>query len=143
MNCSTCGNSIEDGAQFCGGCGSLIDMQGAGAVGLIEAIRLGFQNYSNFSGRASRSEYWWWTFFVVVVAFALNVLGAIVGPFGIVASLFGLGTLLPNLAVGARRLHDIDKSGWYLLLWLLPVIGWVWLLILDLQRGTHGPNGHD
>ena len=57
--------------------------------------------------------------------------------------LFGLGTFLPGLAVGARRLHDIDKSGWYLLLWLLPVIGWIWLLVLALQRGTDGPNGHD
>ena len=112
-------------------------------IGLMQAIQLGFQNYANFSGRAKRSESWWWTLFVVVINFALNFLGAIVPLLGIVTSLFGLVTLLPGLALGARRMHDIDKSGWYLLLWLLPIIGWIWFLILACQRGTEGPNKHD
>ena len=111
-------------------------------IGLMQAIQLGFQNYANFSGRSNRSEYWWWTLFVVVIYFALNFLGAIVPLLGIVTSLFGLVTLLPGLALGARRMHDIDKSGWYLLLWLLPIIGWIWFLILACQRGTEGPNKH-
>ena len=112
-------------------------------IGLMQAIQLGFQNYANFSGRSNRSEYWWWTLFVVVIYFALNFLGAIVPLLGIVTSLFGLVTLLPGLALGARRMHDIDQSGWYLLLWLLPIIGWIWFLILACQRGTEGPNKHD
>ena len=112
-------------------------------IGFIQAIQLGFQNYANFSGRSNRSEYWWWTLFVVVIYFALNFFGAIVPLIGIVTSLFGLVTLLPGLALGARRMHDLDKSAWYLLLWLLPIIGWIWFLILACQRGTEGPNKHD
>jgi len=137
MYCPKCGNQIEPGSRFCGGCGSPMETS---RIGLIQAIQLGFQNYANFSGRSNRSEYWWWTLFVVVIYFALNFLGAIVPLLGIVTSLFGLVTLLPGLALGARRMHDIDKSGWYLLLWLLPIIGWIWFLILACQRGTEGPD---
>ena len=140
MYCPKCGNQIEPGSRFCGGCGSPMETS---RIGLIQAIQLGFQNYANFSGRSNRSEYWWWTLFVVVIYFALNFLGAIVPLLGIVTSLFGLVTLLPGLALGARRMHDIDKSGWYLLLWLLPIIGWIWFLILACQRGTEGPHKHD
>ena len=140
MYCPKCGNQIESGSRFCGGCGSPTEVP---KVGFIQAIQLGFQNYANFSGRSNRAEYWWWTLFVVVISFALNFFGAIVAPFGFVASLFWLGTLLPNLALGARRMHDIDKSGWYLLLWLFPIIGWIWFLILACQRGTDSPNKHD
>ena len=140
MYCPKCGNQIEPGSRFCGGCGSPMETS---RIGLMQAIQLGFQNYANFSGKSNRSEYWWWTLFVVVIYFALNFLGAIVPLLGIVTSLFGLVTLLPGLALGARRMHDIDKSGWYLLLWLLPIIGWIWFLILACQRGTEGPNKHD
>ena len=140
MYCPKCGNQIEPGSRFCGGCGSPMETS---RIGLIQAIQLGFQNYANFSGRSNRSEYWWWPLFVVVIYFALNFLGAIVPLLGIVTSLFGLVTLLPGLALGARRMHDIDQSGWYLLLWLLPIIGWIWFLILACQRGTEGPNKHD
>ena len=143
MNCPICGNIIESKAQFCGDCGAPVETRGVGAIGLVQAIQLGFQNYANFSGRSNRAEYWWWTLFVFVVIFALTVLRIFLEPLAVVSSLFWLGTLLPGLAVGARRLHDIDKSGWYLLLWLFPVIGWIWLLVLALQRGTDGPNGHD
>ena len=140
MYCPKCGNQIEPGSRFCGGCGSPMETS---RIGLIQAIQLGFQNYANFSGRSNRSEYWWWTLFVVVIYFALNFFVAIVPLLVIVTSLFGLVTLLPGLALGARRMHDIDKSGWYLLLWLLPIIGWIWFLILACQRGTEGPNKHD
>ena len=140
MYCPKCGNQIEPGSRFCGGCGSPMETS---RIGLMQAIQLGFQNYANFSGRSNRSEYWWWTLFVFVIYFALNFLGAIVPLLGIVTSLFGLVTLLPGLALGARRMHDIDQSGWYLLLWLLPIIGWIWFLILACQRGTEGPNKHD
>ena len=140
MYCPKCGNQIESGSRFCGGCGSPLETS---RIGFIQAIQLGFQNYANFSGRSNRSEYWWWTLFVVVIYFALNFLGAIVPLIGIVTSLFGLVTLLPGLALGARRMHDLDKSAWYLLLWLLPIIGWTWFLILACQRGTEGPNKHE
>ena len=140
MYCPKCGNQIEPGSRFCGGCGSPMETS---RIGLIQAIQLGFQNYANFSGRSNRSEYWWWPLFVVVIYFALNFLGAIVPLLGIVTSLFGLVTFLPGLALGARRMHDIDQSGWYLLLWLLPIIGWFLFLLLACQRGTEGPYKHD
>ena len=146
MKCTACGNDNEENAQFCGVCGTNL-ISGEVSVGTElpmvrfgEAIRRGFSNYFRFSGRSTRAEYWWWTLFVFVVIFALTVLRNFLEPLAVVSSLFWLGTLLPGLAVGARRLHDIDKSGWYLLLWLFPVIGWIWLGDVPAVKCT--PNWH-
>lgn len=105
-----------------------------------------FENYVNFSGRARRSEYWYFALFnflLAIVAIVVdNVLGLNFeegsgGPFYL---LFLLGTLLPGLAVMVRRLHDQNKSGWYVLIILVPLIGSIWLLILLFTEGTNGKN---
>ena len=87
-----------------------------------ESIQTCFSKYADFSGRASRSEYWWWILFVFLVTIATNVIS------DKVSALFSLAVMLPGFAVGARRLHDIDKSGWFQLLYLIPVIGWIFVI---------------
>lgn len=98
-----------------------------------ESIKTCFSKYADFSGRASRSEYWWWFLFLVLGTIAASIVN------DMVSALFSLGTVLPSLAVGCRRLHDIDKSGWFQLLNLIPLIGWVILVYWAVQEGKE-PN---
>ncbi len=87
------------------------------------------KKYVDFNGMATRSEMWWFVLFVVVVNALLNIVSHSL------AGLFSLGMLLPELAVGARRLHDTGRSGWWQLLWLVPVVGWIVLVIFMTQEG--------
>ena len=80
-------------------------------VSFPDAIRLGFQHYFDFRSRSTRAEYWWWLLFVILTQQALNAVNIRIG------ILFGLAVLIPGLALGTRRLHDINKSGWWLLMW--------------------------
>jgi uncharacterized membrane protein YhaH (DUF805 family) len=110
-----------------------------------EAITYCFRNYVGFSGRAARSEYWYWVLFVVplfivawlidMTVFGFNTTG--VNPISVIAT---LATFLPGLAVSIRRLHDIDRSGWWVLLALVPIVGGIVLLVWACMRGTVGPN---
>jgi len=113
-------------------------------MAIKEAISYCFRNYVGFKGRAARSEYWYWTLFVyllLIVAwlidmtvFGFNTTG--VNPMAVLAS---LATLLPTLAVSARRVHDIDRSGWWALL-IFTVIGYIVLIYWACLRGTVGAN---
>lgn len=117
-----------------------------------EAVRSAFSNYVNFSGRATRPQFWWWVLFVFIVVFVLGMIdGAIVAPmlgaeaFSEDASqplslIAALGLFLPNLAVSVRRLHDIGKSGWWILIGLIPVLGLLVLIYWYVQPGEAGQN---
>jgi uncharacterized membrane protein YhaH (DUF805 family) len=98
-----------------------------------ESIQVCFKKYADFTGCASRSEFWWWALFVLICSMAL---GAVSNK---LSGLFAIGTLLPYLAVGARRLHDTDKSGWLQLVGLIPLIGWI-IVIYWLIQPTKVPN---
>ena len=104
-----------------------------------EAISSGLSNYANFSGRASRPEYWYWVLFQFVVAIAASIVDA-VATMGILGILTGLGLLLPGLAVSVRRLHDIGKSGWNILWGLIPLLGAIYLIYLYVQPSAPGAN---
>jgi uncharacterized membrane protein YhaH (DUF805 family) len=108
-------------------------------MGFGQAISAGFSNYVNFSGRACRSEYWYWVLFVILADIVAGIIDYLLG-MQIVSSLFGLVTLLPGIAVSIRRLHDLDRTGWWILLALIPLIGWIILLIWYITKGTEGPN---
>jgi uncharacterized membrane protein YhaH (DUF805 family) len=108
-------------------------------VGFGQAISSGFSNYVNFSDRACRSEYWFWTLFVVIADIVALGIDAAIGT-QIVSGLFGLAVLLPGIAVVIRRLHDLDRTGWWIFLNLIPIIGWIILLIWYCTKGTDGPN---
>ena len=98
-----------------------------------ESIKTCFSKYGDFSGRASRSEYWWWFLFVLLATVATGMISEKL------SALFSLAVMLPGLAVGARRLHDIDKSGWFQLLYLIPVVGWIIVVYWAVQEGKE-PN---
>jgi uncharacterized membrane protein YhaH (DUF805 family) len=91
------------------------------------------QNYVNFSGRLSRGGYWRFIAVQFVIAIVLVILAQVSGIFLVVYVLFWLGTFLPSLGAAIRRMHDVDKSGWFM---LIPIYN----LILTLTAGTPGPN---
>ena len=97
------------------------------------------KQYADFEGRARRKEYWMFTLFNMIIAFVFSFITALIGlPFlGYIYSLF---VFVPGIAVAARRLHDIGKSGWMQLIALIPIIGQIWLIILLVQEGQPGVN---
>jgi uncharacterized membrane protein YhaH (DUF805 family) len=96
-------------------------------MSFVEAVQVCLRKYVVFEGRASRSEFWWFALFQLVVMVVAAMLGQTV------YSLVALALVLPSLAVGARRLHDIGKSGWFMLLHLLPIIGILVLIYFWVQ----------
>ena len=96
-------------------------------------------NFANFEGRASRQEYWMFFLFNVLFAFAAGILDGLLG-LGFVYLLYVLALFIPGLAVGVRRLHDIGKSGWWLLIMFVPLIGGIWLLVLFCTDSNDGEN---
>jgi uncharacterized membrane protein YhaH (DUF805 family) len=97
-----------------------------------EAIGVCFSKYADFTGRATRSEYWWYFLFIVVVGLAVSTVSHVL------SGLFYLGTLLPSLAAAARRLHDTNRSGWWQLICFVPIVGFI-ILIVFLAQETKAP----
>jgi uncharacterized membrane protein YhaH (DUF805 family) len=89
------------------------------------------QNYANFSGRARRSEYWFFFLFNVIISIVLSVLS--VTGLGLLYLIYSLGVFIPGIAVSVRRMHDVGKSGWYI---LIPIYN----LVLVFTEGDRGPN---
>ena len=120
------------------------------------------RRYADFTGRSRRKEYWMYVLFLIIVFIVLGFLDSVLGlggssssslstsgeRIGGAASFHGgvltiigwLATLVPSIAVGVRRLHDTDRSGWWLLIALVPLIGGIVLLVFNLLEGTRGPN---
>lgn len=111
----------------------------------IPASGEGFRRYFDFKTRSSRSEFWWFSLFLFLVGVVAMVIDVAVfrvswdgnGPVGIIWS---LATFIPSISIAVRRLHDIDRSGWWVLLWFAIIIGWIVLLVWHCQKGTDGPN---
>jgi uncharacterized membrane protein YhaH (DUF805 family) len=124
----------------------------------MEWMLMPLRRYAQFSGRSRRKEYWMWFLFLIIVTVITTYLDILLGlggsaagtqegmsvsfnvNFGLITILFLLAVFLPNLAVGVRRLHDLDKSGWMILIGLIPLFGALYLLFLFTQPGTVGPN---
>ena len=112
-------------------------------MNFIEAIQAGFRNYVNFSGRASRSEYWYWILFVILVIIATSLIDVAIssgGSIQLLTTIAELALFLPGLSVAVRRLHDTDRSGWWILLSFIPLIGAIVLLVWFCSRGSMGQN---
>lgn len=105
-------------------------------IGLWEAVGLYFTHYADFSGRSTRAEYWW----IVLFNMIINAVAAFL-PDGLswIMGLYSLATLVPGIAVAVRRLHDIGKSGWYYLFGLIPLVGWIFLIVW-FCRESEGDN---
>ncbi len=123
-------------------------------MGFSEAIRSAFNKYVTFSGRARRSEYWWFALFCILGNIVAGIVDAAffgidittssdevvaIAP-SVVGGIFSLAVFLPSLAVTVRRLHDSGRSGWWLLIILIPVIGILVLLYWMIRRGDVGDN---
>jgi uncharacterized membrane protein YhaH (DUF805 family) len=99
------------------------------------------QQYAVFEGRASRTEYWMFSLFNLLIAIALGFLESIIGTGGAIYGLYALLILIPSIAVTVRRLHDTSRSGWWLLIAFLPLIGTIILLVLlVLDSATENNN---
>ncbi|MGE3857580.1 MAG: DUF805 domain-containing protein [Dehalococcoidia bacterium] len=103
-----------------------------------EAVRSVLGKYATFEGRAGRSEFWYWVLFTLLVQVVISVLDQFIWGAGMLGFLFSLAVLIPGIAVGVRRLHDVGKTGWLMLIGLIPIVG-LYLLYLAVQP-SQGPN---
>ena len=120
-------------------------------ISFTSAVKLGFQRYFDFSGRSTRAEFWWWVLFGFLAAVVLTIVDNILGTngeyggTGVITGLWQLATLIPGLAVTVRRLHDINKSGWWLLLGLLSwlIIPFIVLLVWFIRPSSDEANRYN
>lgn len=109
---------------------------------------MGLRRYADFSGRSSRKEYWMFVLFNMIFGIVAIVLDNIIGTaiygvgYGAVYIIYLLAVMIPGLAVSVRRLHDVGKNGWFILVSLIPIIGSIWLLILMCTDSSTGDNGY-
>jgi uncharacterized membrane protein YhaH (DUF805 family) len=114
-------------------------------MSLLEAVKISLARYASFGGRARRLEYWYFTLFhslTILLAGVVSYFAMLANPaLGIVLySIVIFGTLLPHLAVSVRRLHDLNRSGWWYLFGLVPLLGTIVLFVWFCTDGTRGPN---
>ena len=133
--CKNCGAETAPSAIVCVKCGCALKSSATtnSADSFIGAIKTCFNKYATFEGRAGRSEYWFWYLFTLIVGLAIGwipVLGWIVS----------LATIIPSLAVFVRRMHDIGRSGFWFFIGLIPIIGWIWIILLLCQPSQEGEN---
>jgi uncharacterized membrane protein YhaH (DUF805 family) len=106
------------------------------------------KKYATFSGRAQRAEYWYFLLFSTLIVIALSVIDGMTGSYnedtgwGLLSGLYSLAVLLPSIAVGTRRLHDTSRTGWWLLIGLIPVIGTIVLIVFFVLDSTPGDNAY-
>jgi uncharacterized membrane protein YhaH (DUF805 family) len=105
------------------------------------AVRSVLTQYANFTGRARRSEFWWFYLAQFLASIVAGIIDGVLG-FPLFQLVVGLGLLIPMLAVGARRLHDTGRSGWWQLIGIVPIVGWIVLIVFWATDGHPGPNQH-
>lgn len=106
------------------------------------AFKDGLSRYVDFSTRSNRPMFWYWTLWNILLGIVSSVIDAILGfgDIGLVNALLSLALLIPSIAVSVRRLHDIGRSGWWYLLVLVPIVGWIILLVFFCTKGQETPN---
>ena len=98
------------------------------------------KSYAVFEGRARRKEYWMFVLFNLVATFVLMLVDVAIFRVRLLSGIYSLAVLIPTIAVGVRRLHDTNRTGWWMLVIIIPAIGWIILLVLMAMEGTRGPN---
>ncbi|MFC0323116.1 DUF805 domain-containing protein [Gallibacterium melopsittaci] len=103
------------------------------------------RKYAVFTGRARRKEFWIFMLLYTISSMILEQIDISIGFYhaeygGVLSGVYGLALFIPSIAVGTRRLHDINRSGWWQLLWFIPIIGWIILIIFFSLNGTKGNN---
>ena len=109
-----------------------------------EAVQTTFSQYALFSGRARRSQYWYFVLFYVIVLVVAAILDGVLGTYPLLYGLAALAMFLPNLSLTVRRLHDIGKSGWFVLIGFIPLVGAILLIVWactdSVPDNQYGPN---
>lgn len=106
-----------------------------------EAVKLAITtNYCNFNGRSSRSEYWWFALALFILSFVINLIFGQGTTGTIISGVVNLALLLPSLGIGVRRMHDINKSGWWILINLIPIVGWIIFIVWAVKESDPTPN---
>lgn len=111
-------------------------------MGFMESIKTVFSKYAVFKGRARRSEYWWFVLFCFIVTAILSAIGSYIFGDGdnYLVTAFDVAVFLPSLGVGMRRMHDIGKSGWWILIGLIPIVGLIIMIVWCARDGEPGSN---
>jgi uncharacterized membrane protein YhaH (DUF805 family) len=108
---------------------------------LIAAFkRVVAESYAKFDGRSGRAEFWWFFLANLIVGVVLSLLGQASTFFYIIYVIYGLALFIPSIAVGIRRLHDINRTGWWILIALVPLVGLIVLLVFYATAGDRGTN---
>jgi uncharacterized membrane protein YhaH (DUF805 family) len=137
--CRGCGKEIHETAVTCPQCGAPQQVTATSVpvnAGFSDMALNPLKNYANFSGRARRKEYWSFFLFLLLVQFVLGIISGLSGSHNsgnVLLGLLALATFIPSLAVAVRRMHDIDRSGWWL---LVPIAGFIFLFF-DSHPGTN------
>lgn len=105
-----------------------------------QAVQTCLNKYATFTGRAQRSEFWWFVLFNFIGSIVLNTIDTTMFGMPALSVLWTLGLLIPGIAVSIRRMHDLDKSGWWILIPLVPIVGIILYIYWAAQRGTVGSN---
>jgi uncharacterized membrane protein YhaH (DUF805 family) len=108
-------------------------------MSFMDAVKSVLTQYVGFSGRARRSEYWFFVLFNVLLSIVAGIIGGLI-KFPLLSTLISLALLLPALAVSIRRLHDTGRSGWWLLIGLIPLVGLIVLIVFFVQDSQPGQN---
>ena len=108
----------------------------------VGALKDGFARYVDFKTRSTRSQYWWWTLWMILMSIGAVIIDTMMGmgDSGPVNLILSLATLLASIAVSIRRLHDIGRSGWWFLLVLVPIIGWIVLIVFYCTKSQDAEN---
>lgn len=108
-------------------------------MSFVDAVKTCLSKYVDFNGRARRSEYWYFVLFTMIVSIVASTLDKLIG-INAIAGLASLALLLPELAVTVRRLHDIGKRWTWILMSLIPVVGWIFMLVYECKDSEPGEN---
>jgi uncharacterized membrane protein YhaH (DUF805 family) len=111
-------------------------------MSFTDAVKSGFDHYTKFDGRASRPAFWWWFLFLILVGIVVSIIDSAIFGSTILSFIVSLGLILPNLSVAIRRLHDTNRTGWWILIGFVPLIGFIVLLIFYLQQSDPGDNDY-
>ena len=143
MYCPKCGTEIPVNSRYCPGCDAYVGPAPGSTpgvatsnlpvrkIGFGEAVGNFFTQYANFSGRATRSEFWYVMLFNLIVGIVISVVGGLISGqmASVISSLYSLATLIPGFAIVWRRLHDMGRSGGWFFIGLVPTVGWIVLLV--------------
>ncbi|MFT6913881.1 MAG: uncharacterized membrane protein YhaH (DUF805 family) [Motiliproteus sp.] len=159
MECKYCKEEIQEGAIKCKHCGSMLNEPTAPQVLAASSERLSpfgcylkaWKNYASFSGRTRRREYWFFILFNILVSIGLSFIDGVSGTFnpqsgmGLLGGLYTLAMIIPAIALGSRRLHDINRTGWWQLIMLIPLVGALVLIVFyatdtQQEQNEYGAN---